>query len=359
MLRLVKSDLAVTADELDTDLLKLNCLNGTVDLRTGILMPHRENDYITKLVPVRYDPTAKAVRFEQFLRETFCDNDELIEFVRRALGYSLSGSTKEQKLFMCHGEGQNGKTTLFTAVREIAADYAQETDPTLLILKTHVGGPTEDVARLRGVRLATTIETNEGVRLDEARVKQLTGGDRLAACYKYGHIMEFDPTHKLFLISNHKPHVSSQSMAMWRRICMIPFNATVPEHLKDKDLPDKLRAEYEGILAWLVRGCLNWQDEGLPEPPEVENATAQYKAEMDSLKQFIEEFYIRNSESELQSSILRNHYTRWCKETGEQELNRNQFSQRMRDMGFREKQTNRGTMWCGIGVPSMAQGVSA
>ena len=348
MLTVARPDLAITTEMLDRDQFKLNCLNGTIDLRNGKLTPHRKEDFITKMAPVEFDSDAKAPRFEQFLAEIFDQSTGLIDFVQCAVGSALTGSVKDQKLFLCHGAGQNGKSTLFAIIREVLGDYAQETDPNLLAAKQNNGGASEDVYRLRGVRLATTIEIDEDVKLNEAKTKQLTGGDRITARAMYGHFTEFDPTHKLFLIANHKPHIRSQGMAMWRRIKMIPFRVIIPEHKKDKDLLEKLRAERPGILAWLVRGCLKWLSEGLPEPPEVENATAEYKAAEDSLEKFIQDCCCVEPNAQEQAKPLRDRYKSWCSENGEVELSRTSFTNRMQEKGFTNKKTNTATMWMGL-----------
>lgn len=349
MIELAKPDLVITAEMLDADPYLLNCPNGTIDLRAGVLRPHRQEDFITKLAPIEFNPQARAPRFEQFLSEIFAGSVQLISFVQAALGYSLTGSTKEQKIFIAYGEGANGKSTLFNAVREVLGDYAQETDPTLLIAKQQ-GGATEDVYRLRGARFATTIESDEDVKLNEARLKQLTGGDRVVARPLYGRLAEFEPTHKLWMATNHLPRVKSQGHAIWRRICLIPFNVKMPEHLKDKDLADKLKAEYQGILAWLVRGALLWQQSGLPEPPEVMHATLQYKGEEDTLAAFIDACCYLSPNVQTQASALYDVYKGWCRKYGETELSRHAFVARMRERGFQEKQTNKFKLWCGIGL---------
>ncbi len=370
MIQLAKPDLAATPNMLDADQYRLNCLNATVDLRTGESRPHRQDDLITKLAPVNYNPNAPAPRFIQFLSEIF-EDPELITFVQRALGYSLTGSTKEQVLFICHGGGANGKSTLFGIVREVLGDYAQETDPALLTAN-HQGSASEGVYRLRGVRFATTIETEEGSKLNEVKVKQLTGGDRLTARPLYGHFCEFDPSHKLWLVTNHLPEVKSQGEAIWRRIRLIPFNAIAldPDKdkekvevlrregkcplIKDKDLPETLRAEAEGILAWMVSGCVDWCREGLTEPPQVLKATLEFKQNEDSLAQFISERCYQSEEASVQASALRAAYDTWCRMNGELPLNKKGLPARLRERGFQEKETNRGKEWIGIGLTDVA-----
>jgi putative DNA primase/helicase len=350
MLKLSKPDLAVTAEMLDQDPLKFNCLNCTVDLRTGEQLPHNPADFITKLAGVAYNPDAQASRFMQFLNETFAGCETTIKYVQVVLGYCLTGDVSEQKLFICYGSGQNGKTTLLNAKRDVMGGYAQEADPALLIAKRNIGGATEDVARLRGTRFATTIETNEGVKLDEARVKQLTGGDMIVARHLYAHFEEFYPTHKLFIVTNHLPQIQTQSKAIWRRIVLIPFNVHVPDEKKDKHLPEKLRAEYEGILAWLVAGCREWQANGLPKAPAVVQATDEYKSDMDSLNRFIDACCTRSASGQVQSSKLRSRYVAWCRDSDEPELSTKAFANRMLEKGFVKRETNKGNFWCGLAL---------
>lgn len=347
MMKLSKPDLLIEPDALDRDPMKFNCINGTVDLKTGLLLPHRKSDFITKQSQVRFDPAAKAPRFEQFLVETFA-SDELTGYVQRALGYSVTGDVSEQLLFICIGDGSNGKSTLFNAVRDILGDYAQEASPGLLEAKQNGGGANEDVARLKGIRLCTTIELNRGVKLDEAKIKHLTGGDRIAARFLYGHTFEFDPTHKLFIISNHKPHVPASAKAMWRRIVMLPFNRQVPPHRKDKHLPGRLRAEYEGILAWLVRGCLLWQEQGLANSEEVANATAAYEAEMDVVSKFIDDCCTVDKVATVQASVLVRRYHAWCDEVGEVPVDGKAFAKELEARGFTKRKTSGVFKWKGI-----------
>lgn len=351
MLKLAKPDLALDADMLDVGSFMLNCNNGTIDLETGALLPHRQEDFITKLAPVDYDPNARAPRFELFLSEIFAGSQSLIDFVQCALGSSLTGSVKDQKLFIAHGSGQNGKSTLFDVIRATLGDYAQETDPNLLV-GHQKDGPSEGVFRLRGVRLATTTEGEEGASMNEARVKQLTGGDRLTARPLHGHFAEFDPSHKLWLITNPLPRIKSQGRAIWRRIKLVPFTVAISDANKDRDLPGKLRAELPGILAWLVRGCIKWQREGLPEPPEVQHATDRYKGEEDTLSEFIEDRCYLDAEAQTQTSILLGEYVSWCRANNEEHPTRNAFNARLREKGFVEKDTKTCKMWVGIGLKS-------
>jgi len=355
MLRLVKSDLAITAAMFDRDNFKLNCLNGTLDLRTGELSLHQANDFITKLVSVNYEPQAEAPRFIQFLNKIFAGKQSLIEFVQQVLGYSMSGSVIEHKIFICYGLGQNGKSTLFNIVCEILNEYATETDPHLLLTKRHTGGgPSEEIYMLRGVRLATTIETNEDVRLDEARTKKLVSEDMILARPLHGHYAQFPPTHKLFMITNHKPHIRSQSLAMWRRIVLIPFNVIIPKDEKDLKFLDKLRTEKEGILAWLVSGYLAWQkNDGLPEQLDVTEATKTYKNEEDTLEKFIDECCQRVPSAQTSASVLFAEFYRWCEKNYAPKPDIAAFKNRMEEKGFTHKRTKKGNVWLGILLQEM------
>jgi putative DNA primase/helicase len=348
MLRVAQPDLAITADMLDSDPWLLNCKNGTIDLRTGTLNAHRQEDYITKLAPVDYEPSAHPPRFRQFLSEIFEGSQPIIDFVQRALGYSLTSSVREQVLFICHGTGSNGKGTLFELMRKVLGGYAMASKPQLLLTQ-QIGTSNEDVYQLRGSRFVTTSETEEGVKFHEAQLKLLTGGDRLNAALKYGHNTEFDPTHKIWLGTNHLPEVSSQGAAMWRRLRLIPFNVNFDARPdKDTELPEKLEAEYPGILAWLVEGCLKWQAEGLNAPPEVMHATQKYKENEDQLGRFINDTYQLTPGGCVPVANVRDAYSRWCQANGEEALSKKALPARLREKGLEEKRVAAVRMWQGI-----------
>jgi len=243
--------------------------NGVIDLRTGKLREERPEDRITKHSPVCFDPAAKCPRFDVFLKEIFNDDVALVDYIQRSIGYCLTGSVREQCVFCRYGAGGNGKTTLCNVERYIFGDYAVNLPFSALEMKNR---NSNDLVALVGARLATAAETNEGVRLNEARIKVLTGGDPITARKLYHEGFTFEPTHKLILAFNHKPIIADASEGMWRRVRLIPFTQQFKPD-QEMDLPDELRAEASGILAWAVRGCLLWQKEGLGEPPAVANAT--------------------------------------------------------------------------------------
>jgi putative DNA primase/helicase len=278
----------VTADQLDADRWLFNCRNGTIDLRSGKLGEHRRHDLITRLAPVEYHPNAKCPRWEEYLHRVMSGNIELIGFLQRAVGYSLTGETKEHALFIPYGTGKNGKTTFVETVRKIFGDYVKVAEANLL-LQRRSEGPRNDIARLAGARLVLTSETGAGGKLDEALVKRLTGGDTMIARFLYQEFEEFYPSAKFWLTTNNKPQIQGRDLAIWRRIKLIPFQVTIPDHEQDKDLGQKFVVELSGILAWAVKGCLEWQRVGLRPPAEVLAATKEYEQESDELREFLED----------------------------------------------------------------------
>jgi putative DNA primase/helicase len=281
-----ESGIAVKTDELDSDEWLLNVSNGTLNLRTGKLKAHEQKDLITKLIPINYDPNAKCSTWEKFLDQITGGDTELIKFLQKAIGYSLTGSTKEQIIFILHGTGANGKTTFISTISDLLGDYARHT-PTETFLRKNGNPIPADVARLRGARFVSADEAEGGTKLAESQVKQLTGSDRITARHLYGHFFEFEPTFKIFLTVNHKPIIRESTHAMWRRIRLVPFNVTISDNQQDKNLREKLKKELPGILRWAVEGVALWQKEGLLVPDSVRIATESYQAESDLLGDFI------------------------------------------------------------------------
>ena len=331
MIDLAKDEVPVAPDMLDADPWKLNVLNGTVDLRTGELLPHSRADLITKITQVRYDPDAKAPVFEEFL-EKVLPNEELRKFVQKAIGYSLTGDISEHALFFLHGSGANGKTTLMNVVLGVTGDYGKQAAPDLLVAKGN-SHPTE-LADLFGARFVASTEVEDGRKLAENLTKQLTGGDRIKARRMRQDFWEFDPTHKIWLSANHKPEVRGTDYAIWRRIKLIPFGVSIPKVDQDPKLPEKLKDEMPGILAWAVRGCLKWQAEGLGEPKEVTQATEGYRAEQDVLAAFIEECCVVETGAWVKFSDLYAAYQAWGAESGEPTETKRKFGNRLTERGF-------------------------
>jgi putative DNA primase/helicase len=270
-------EVRVKSDQLDADGMLLNCNNGTVDLRTGELRRHRRDDLITKLAPVDYDPRARCPVFDRFIQRIFDGNVELLRYAQKCFGYALTGEVGEKALFFFYGVGDNGKTTLLEVVRAMLGDYAGQIPIDTLMHKPQ-GGIPNDIAQLKGLRFVTSSETEEGQRLAQGRLKYLTGMNKIQARFLHREYFEFLPTYKIFFDANHQPHASASDTAVWNRIKLIPFEVSIPDAEKDRRLGEKLRAELPGILAWAVRGCVEWQKDGLQEPDVVKNATQAFGA---------------------------------------------------------------------------------
>ena len=309
----------VRLEELDADPWMLNCLNGCLDLRTGELRRHRADDLITKLAPVHYDPDARLDLLDTFLRDATGGDDELQAFLQRAAGYSLTGDTSEEKLFFVHGPGAAGKSTFVEALRSAIGTYARMADFETFLARSMVGGPRNDVAQLAGARFVASIEVDEGKRLAEGLMKQITGGDTVAARFLYHESFEFRPAFKLWLCANHAPKVRDDDSAMWRRILRIPFEHVVPKDDRDPRVKAMLRDPLIGgpaVLAWAVRGAMQWQDRGLDPPAAVLEATEAYRLSQDPLADFLAECCELEPHNWVASSLLRETYEAWAKENG-------------------------------------------
>ena len=350
MVELARSEreIAVQQTVFDTDPWKLNTLNGTIDLKTGDLGEARRSDLITKVCPVRYDPHARCPTWDSFLHQTFDDDAAMIAFIQRALGYSLTGDVREQKLFFLNGTGANGKSTLMETFGFMLGEYAQRAAFATFTQKANDGGPRNDLARMVGARTVITSEVDAGRRLDEALIKMLTGGDRVAARFLFQEIFEFHPQFKVFIFGNHRPQILGTDHAIWRRIDLIPFEVQIPDDKQDKELKTKLRDELPGILAWTVRGCLEWQQVGLCQPPKVVQATADYKESQDVLEQFLRECTEVGRGAETQASVLHSEFTSWCQTNNERPWAMKAFGQRMGERGTAKRVDRVGAFYVGI-----------
>ena len=355
MISLARSEpgIAITPEQLDADPWALSTLNGTLDLRTGELREHRREDHITKLTPVEYDPDAAAPTWAAFL-ERILPSEELRAFVQRAVGYSATGDTSEQCMIINHGGGANGKSTFQEAIAAALGDYAMRA-PTEMLLAKRTSGIPNDVARLKGARFVAASETEEGRRLAESLVKDLTGQDTITARFMRAEWFDFEPTHKLWLSTNHKPEIRGTDTAIWRRIRLVPWTVTIPPAQQDKKLAAKLRDELPGILAWIVQGCLEWQREGLRPPDEVRRATGRYRAEMDVLAAFIDEECVVSDHATATAKALYSAYKAWCDENGEKPETQRRFGGRLKERGFENGKITSGPhkghiQWYGIGL---------
>ncbi|HEX7082358.1 MAG TPA: phage/plasmid primase, P4 family [Gammaproteobacteria bacterium] len=340
-LGLLRKQLTIPAEALDADPWALNCLNGTIDLRTGELREHNPADYITRIAPVEYDPNASAPRFERFLDEITDGNRPLAAFLQRWFGYCATGDVREQKFVIHIGQGANGKGTLLELVASVLGDYAGAAPPSLLTSSGRGERHPTEIADLLGKRMVTAHETDDGAVLREGFVKQLTGNDRLKARYMRGDFFEFAPTHKVQLLTNHKPQIKGQDFAIWRRVLLVPYpvkfgsvgevesgKATAP---RDDALPEALAAERAGVLRWIVEGTVEWHRGGLRPPDCVLAAGLEYQSEQDRVGQFVNECCELDREawtpingSGFDSAVFPA-YVQWCREAGYQHLGRGRF----------------------------------
>ena len=351
MMALARSEtgIPIRPQDMDRDPWLLNVKNGTVDLRTGEWREHRSGDLITKLAPVAYDVNATCPRWLSFLDRIMEGNADVIDFLKRAIGYSLTGDVSEQSLFFPHGTGANGKTTLLDTMLTLLGDYGKQAAPGLLTTKWGERHPTE-IADLAGARFVASTEVDEGRRLAEALMKWLTGGDRVKARHMRQDFFEFTPTHKLWLAANHKPVVIGSDHAIWRRIKLIPFNVVIPDREQDRALPGKLRKELPGILNWALAGCLHWQKDGLNPPAEVQAATDAYRVEQDIIAAFIEDVCTLGDEEKITAKSLYTAFKGWCQDNGEEPMSQKKLGTRLGERGLSATRTDRDRWWQGIGL---------
>lgn len=341
----------VLVAELDADPWQLNTTAGVVDLRTGEVHPAERRALVTKLAPARPDPAAGCPTWLAFLEWAMQGDDELVGFVQRAVGYSLTGRVDEQVLFFLHGHGENGKSTFLNVLQAMLGDYAIAAEPDLLIASQgdkHSTG----IADLVGRRVAVVQETEEGRRFAEATVKQLTGGDVVRARRMRKDFFEFRPTHKLWMAANHKPNVRGTDHAIWRRIRLIPFTASLAPGQKDERLLDKLLAELPAITAWALEGCLTWQRTGLQPPAVVVQATQEYRTEQDHVGRFIEDVCVLDAEQCVAARELRKAYEAWCEENGERPWSAKAMAPQLIERGcerFKVGRENEST-WVGLAL---------
>ncbi len=343
-----ESGIPITPERFDLDPFALNVLNGALDLRTGALRPHSRADYLTKLCPVEYRPEAACPIWCATLARVMADSQAMVDFLQRIAGYCLSGSVEEHAAFIAYGTGANGKSTILAMFEAVLGpDYSMKAPSGLLMAKQNEH-PTA-LADLQGKRFVSCIETDDGQRLAESLVKELTGGDNIRARRMRENFWQFKPQHKIWLATNHKPRVRGTDAGIWRRIKLIPFKVSIPAEDQDKTLPEKLRAELPGILAWMVQGFAQWQRHGLAEPTEVLQATAAYRNEEDVIGAFLAVCCIASAAHKVRSSSIYRAYAKWAEENGERVASQRRFGSELTERGF-ERFTNNGTWYQGIGL---------
>jgi putative DNA primase/helicase len=336
ILKICSRKLSDPLDRYDRDGWLLNAANGTIDLRTGELLPHDPARRLRKLTPVAYDRGAKCPLWEKVLDRLLAGRADLIDYLHKLAGSFLAGGPAKA-LYFPHGPGDNGKSLVSNTLLEVLGDYGLVLRVESLASRRGDPGVPNDLARLPGVRFVASTETEEGGRLDEARIKMLTGGDKVTARFLHKEFFDFWPTHKLWVQGNYKPVIRGTDNAIWNRVKLIPFGVTIPKAEQDPDLPAKLRAELPGILAWAVRGCLRWQAEGLPEPGCVAAASQEYRKEMDTLGLFLEERVVPRPGLNLAKGEMFQQYMRWACENGiEHPHNKIVLGRQLAERGYRD-----------------------
>lgn len=325
-------DIPASPDDFDSYNDFLNVQNGVVNLRNGELMPHDSRLMLSKICNCEYDvKKRKPKRWLQFLDEITNGNKDLQDYIQRSIGYSISGSNKEQCAYFLYGMGNNGKSTFLDTIADMLGDYASNAQPDTLMLQSKVGslggGANSDIARLKSARFVTCEEPTEGVRLNEGLLKQLTGGSKVTCRFLYGDEFEYTPEFKIWVATNHKPVVRGTDVGIWRRIKLIPFEVNIPKNKVDKNLKYKLRQEFPQILAWAVEGCMKWQAQGLDEPECVLEATKDYKQEMDLIAGFVEQCVMidYSSDTKVMGADLFAVYRAWAKANNEWEMTAKRF----------------------------------
>jgi putative DNA primase/helicase len=353
MLKLAASEpgMTVTLNELDRDPWLLGVRNGVVDLQTGCLLSDDPARLITRRCNANQDPAASCTKWLSFLDQVFEGDLATIETVQRALGYTLTGTASEEKMFICFGHGSNGKSVFNNVVAAIIDGYGRVAPPSLLILRRNGDtGPRNDLAALAGARYVSINELQSGDKLDEQLVKLLAGREMISARFLHREFFEFLPTFSPWLRTNHKPIITGDDDGIWRRLVLIPFRQQFTGSAKDPNLEQKLLAERDGILAWMVEGAVKWQSDGLKLSPRILQESASYRRDSDLLGQFIEEVcFLDPYERVLQGDLYRQYRT-WTQTNGIGSLAKASFTRRLAERGHSEKKSNGKKFYSGLKI---------
>jgi len=351
MVSLARSEAGVSVrlTDFDCDPMLFNCLNGTLDLRTATLRDHCRNDLVSKIAPIEFDPNAECRTWLKFLDTIADQSTELATYLQRCVGYSLTGDTSEHALFLLYGTGANGKSTFLEVLRFVLGDYAQSADFQSLMV-SQGQSVRNDLAKLNGARFVTATESEDGKRMAENVVKQLTGGDTITTRFLYQDYFEFEPQFKLWLGTNHKPVIRGQDVGIWRRIRLIPFNVRISPDQQDRDLKAKLKKEAPGILRWALEGLADWRAQGLKEPAIVEEATKEYQADQDLILHFLNSRCSQSAGDESPAHGLYAAFKEWAQETNEWPMTERKFSNALEERSLRKVRRASGFVWKGIAL---------
>jgi putative DNA primase/helicase len=348
MLALTQSEPSIPAywTHFDADPWAVHLVNGAL-MQDLTLRPHQREDMMSRSTHVTYDEKAQCPRWRSFLVRVMPD-PEARTYLQRAVGYSLTGSTREQCLFFLWGAGLNGKSVFLDVILVLLGDYGASARIETFMPR-RPGDIPNDLARLAGARFVTVSETSEGQRLHESLIKDVTGGDTISARFLHREFFDFKPQFKLWIRGNHKPQIRGTDEGIWRRIHLIPFLVKIPKEEQDKDLVEKLKGELPGILNWALEGCRAWQAQGLNPPELVTEATRAYRSELDVVGRFLEECCTENKNAESRASDLYGRYTSWCEGVGETAATQTAFGKALSEKGF-ERFLRRGTWYRGVRV---------
>lgn len=328
-----------------------------LDLQTGITRPAAQNDFVTKSLHISHlGDSKKAVRWKAFLLQIFEDNTELIDWIQRWCGYLLTGSTVEQVFVFCFGLGANGKSVFAEIIRFILGDYVRAiAAETLTESKRQAGSASPDLAELVGARLATSSETEDGAALAMSLIKSLVAGDTMTVRKLYCAPVQFTPQFKLMMLGNHKPIIRGIDYGMWRRVRLIPFRRTFTPEERDPNLLHTLKMEAPHILAWMVEGCIKWEQHRLTDIPTIIlQATGDYQEEQDIVGRWIDESCLNSEKDEATSTELYNHYKNWCAMNGLRPMSNIALGRRLGDRGLVKRKTNGSSVWLGLGPTDLS-----
>lgn len=309
----------VLPSEMDRAGNAFNVRNCLISLKTGKTAEHDKKYMISKLAPVTYDENAKCPRWDRFIEEITCGDKSLQLYLQRMIGYCMTAYTKEQCMFFLYGNGSNGKSVFVDTIAYMLGEYAASCQPETVMMRDRNNTARGDLARLKGARMVVTSEPNDGCRLDEGIVKQMTGGteNKLTARFLYGREFEFSPEFKIVMSTNYKPVIKGTDNGIWRRVRLIPFTAEFTKENRDPQLTENLRRELPGILNWAIAGAVGWCKEGLPPCAIIDEAGQEYRSEMDRVQQFLDDCTTRSESSSTQASTLYKCYKAWCSEQGD------------------------------------------
>lgn len=343
----------VAPGQLDQHTMLFPVQNGIIDLTTGDLLPHARHYYFTSTSPVIYDPDAPHDRWDEFLLKVFSGDQELIRYVQRLVGYTLTGLVSEHVVVFLYGSGANGKSTFIMVLQHLLSQYCRRISREAITASPHGSStlPDQAAARLIGARMGVVSETERNMKLAEAWVKDITGGETVATKILYHNYSEAQMTAKLWIVGNHKPRVmpgreDDDNDSMWRRLREIPFLVQIPREERVLDYHNMLITnEASGILAWAVEGCLDWQREGLGRSQSVDAATAEYRSEMDSLKPFIDTWLERGDRCYVNQSEVYKAYVLWAIEEGEAKIAKRELKKRLEERGFTKGRRDGYDVW--------------